>query len=651
MIDKEPALSRPFRERRKLLGEVVNPIPGFASLAEYKDVNFSLSSSYGILKKEFALVAAQRWEGLILRGLDEAYFAVLQTDADRHSCRLIKFKKEYIPGLGDTADFAIIGARYDSRDAVSLSNIHNLSWTSFFVGCAERSTTSVKGDTTFRVVDVLNKENINAQLLQDLNQFGQFQECNVDSDDCPFEIRSDQVQLPKIQSLFRKPFVVEMVGFGFEKAQGVRYFTLRFPRVLKIHFDRTYEDAVSFDSLQELARLARSVPSDNLSQEAVDWAAKLDAVDGKRGYIRDHSQPPSITSTEADLSAPSQQSLALNSSMPLGPLLSNASPAVGDSSLSSLELKRKSTSLESNSGPKKLKSSKTDIPTIEILSDCTQTSLVIGSFSSRRRGSSQCLANVTNCSPIRDMQHGSGKKLNSQNERLSASKSPLAGDSSAIKTSKSTQSLARPTSQSVALPSKKRVGPVFSRVPILLSSSLTGKRINHIRSILPPSKSIPPPTFTSRWLHSLKNATNPPHTRHYHGVVLVDSGASHATQVASEITQIGNSLVELQQVRKLPNMGMVIFLHWKALKFDLDALPDGKPLAERWRRFAPRMFAGCLKWGYGAPEFSTLMGLKSHGDPVAGGRVDLGSSTEIAHDISVSWDWEDVLPLLEADAT
>jgi DNA ligase 4 len=68
---------------------------------------------------------------------------------------------------------------------------------------------------------------------------------------------------------------VELVGAGFDKLANARYFTLRFPRVLKIHQDRTFKDTVSFDELQELARQSMEVPGDSKGGEEIYWFEKL----------------------------------------------------------------------------------------------------------------------------------------------------------------------------------------------------------------------------------------------------------------------------------------------------------------------------------------------------------------------------------------
>jgi hypothetical protein len=45
----------------------------------------------------------------VLKGCDDPYFSLNSTKA------FIKLKKDYIAGLGDTADFAIVGVHYPSN--------------------------------------------------------------------------------------------------------------------------------------------------------------------------------------------------------------------------------------------------------------------------------------------------------------------------------------------------------------------------------------------------------------------------------------------------------------------------------------------------------------------------------------------------------
>ena len=67
--------------------------------------------------------------------------------------------------------------------------------------------------------------------------------------------------------LFKRPFSVELMGAGFDKPANARYFALRFPRVLKIHNDRSFKETVSFEELQEIASRYRAEPEKSEREE------------------------------------------------------------------------------------------------------------------------------------------------------------------------------------------------------------------------------------------------------------------------------------------------------------------------------------------------------------------------------------------------
>jgi hypothetical protein len=54
--------------------------------------------------------------------------------------------------------------------------------------------------------------------------------------------------------LFWSPVVVEVIGAGFDRPSDEDFFSLRFPRIKKIHEDRLAQDAVNFSEYQCLAR-------------------------------------------------------------------------------------------------------------------------------------------------------------------------------------------------------------------------------------------------------------------------------------------------------------------------------------------------------------------------------------------------------------
>ena len=47
--------------------------------------------------------------------------------------------------------------------------------------------------------------------------------------------------------------VVEVIGAGFDRPSNGNFLSLRFPRIVKVHEDRSIQDALDFDEYQRLA--------------------------------------------------------------------------------------------------------------------------------------------------------------------------------------------------------------------------------------------------------------------------------------------------------------------------------------------------------------------------------------------------------------
>ncbi|KAL3477697.1 hypothetical protein BJX99DRAFT_269752 [Aspergillus californicus] len=296
LLDDDICLRKPHRERRLLLKDIIHIIPGLAEIAEQRVIDFSQSDGQSRLETFFYMGIAERWEGLILKGCEDPYFPILINPDDNCFGRWIKLKKDYIPGLGDTIDLALIGAAYNSRDASSLGLVKKESWTHFFVGCLmnQNDVLHSNADPKFRVVDVIDHHCMSQPTMQILNKFGKYGARSPDPDQR--DIEYGRSNLPRMDVVFKIPFIVEMLGSGFEKPSGARYYTLRFPRILKVHPDRSLEDAASFQELQSLAEAAVSVPSADLAEEEAEWANRVKSSTSMRGYIPDDSQSSSIVS-------------------------------------------------------------------------------------------------------------------------------------------------------------------------------------------------------------------------------------------------------------------------------------------------------------------------------------------------------------------
>ncbi|KAL4894812.1 hypothetical protein BDV59DRAFT_212097 [Aspergillus ambiguus] len=297
LLDDDICLKKPHRLRRLLLKDIITSIDGRAEIAQQWVLDFARHDAHTRLESIFTRGITERWEGFVLKGCEDPYFAVSAGDNMETGGGWIKLKKDYIPGLGDTVDLPIIGGTYKARDALAMNPSKKLSWTHFFIGCLTNKESVLQSGAVprFRVVDVIDQHCMSVKHMQILNKIGEFYACRLDSEH-GFIIDNVRTNLPAMDTVFKTPFVVEMLGAGFEKPSGARFFALRFPRIVKIHSDRSFEDAASFQELQRIAEDARAVPVEALTEGRSAWARRLDLA-GASLYKPDRSQSVQTTTT------------------------------------------------------------------------------------------------------------------------------------------------------------------------------------------------------------------------------------------------------------------------------------------------------------------------------------------------------------------
>lgn len=693
LVDDDVCLYKPYTERRRTLSKVVSTIDGLGGLAEQRNVNFSLSNGREELRDTFAMAVAQRWEGIVLKSCDDPYFALVQRTLDNYSGHWIKFKKEYISGLGDTADFALIGARYDARDAASLQGVKPLLWTSFFVGCLDNSQGAGHSSTSvFRVVDTINRHNMHVQHIQHLNQHGQFYAHDVDSENLPFTVRTQLLHFPKMDVVFGKPFAVEMSGCGFERPPNGRYFTLRFPRMLKIHTDRTFEDATSFDELQRLAESARSVPVDHLSQEAAVWAARLDPNEKSSEYIVDNSETSSTSSTSSTSTQCSQSNASERifgsggieaTNYGLRDHSSYCHPAQSDTG------KRESVMHNPTEPAKKRKSSFQHSPIIQVLQDpadpTTATNIppineisdhcLIGfsnipiSRSQEKHASpgaeslSSCVSHKPNSrSAPPDVENVENSTNRSRTCSLSSTQRNCLSSLSATGNSRPHHRVEQPlinTPHGESAEKKTHWSRFPSDVPFLLSNQISRKKQPGIQQYLFKSN-LRCTTSIAEFLYLIDTApstSHPSSSPHYrlppicrHGIVLVNSNNPQEDNVASEIARTGNTLMSFHRRGELSASGKIMFLHWKSLRHRIlmrnGSIDDEKKSLEQWKQVGESAFAGCLKWGHDVVLPSKRRRRRlSCGDETASEDDNDSDKSRAGFGVAASWDWRESLSL------
>lgn len=292
LLDDESLLGVRHSERFKLLERLVHCTKGQAELVSRELIDFDRSTAASNLRNVFAKVIRSRGEGLVLKP-DDPYFTFTERARPFASC-CIKLKKEYIGHFGDVGDFAVVGAGFDPGKATTL-RIPNLQWTHFFIACLNNKQ-EVKRWNSVPDFTVVNVVEINESLLKTLMNFGNPMPVPIEAN-----TRTKLYVAPGVSSgtrlsvAFTNPPVFDMRCFSFDKTGNTGFWSLRFPSVTRIHFDRDYTDAISFHELQDLAEEAVTVPQLEDSQETLRWIALLENADPRGIPVDATSQQTTTT--------------------------------------------------------------------------------------------------------------------------------------------------------------------------------------------------------------------------------------------------------------------------------------------------------------------------------------------------------------------
>jgi DNA ligase-4 len=111
-----------YSQRREILESLIQPIPGAALLSERVPIVLRPTQNgeqaSRTLEKIFRDIIGNCKEGIVLKADESRY----------HDFKMpwVKLKKDYIPGYGDTLDFAAVGAGWDKARARELKGCNVL---------------------------------------------------------------------------------------------------------------------------------------------------------------------------------------------------------------------------------------------------------------------------------------------------------------------------------------------------------------------------------------------------------------------------------------------------------------------------------------------------------------------------------------------
>lgn len=312
VLDDKRIMRSGLQTRRDVLRRLVQKIPGRAIRSEWTLIDFGNDDGIVNLKQKFAESLAHRQEGLVLKPLHAPYFLLVSNIGHRNPGYFIKMKKDYLADMGgerDLGDFAVIGASFDAQLAPK-SSIKPLHWTHFYLGClvTRREGLTSASKNIFKVVGSVSVDKcIPKADAKWLNENGRLHEVPIQKTAASsgFSIVQTRGYGPRMTVAFKKPFVVEILGGGYEKLQNESFEMLRHPRVIKIHHDRTWEDAVTMADLERMAAEKWEVPdADKLDQHAKDVAVLVTRYRNKMCHVSQERSQMTTTQETSQQTSP-----------------------------------------------------------------------------------------------------------------------------------------------------------------------------------------------------------------------------------------------------------------------------------------------------------------------------------------------------------
>jgi DNA ligase-4 len=110
LLDDIVYIRKSYDRRRRLFESLIYCISNRIDIRNREIIDFSSFNISELLSEVFTRVIIRRWEEFILKNYDNLYFLFKEIKS------FIKLKKDYIPDLGNTINFAAIEKYRDAKD-------------------------------------------------------------------------------------------------------------------------------------------------------------------------------------------------------------------------------------------------------------------------------------------------------------------------------------------------------------------------------------------------------------------------------------------------------------------------------------------------------------------------------------------------------
>ncbi|KAH7100306.1 hypothetical protein BKA62DRAFT_800909 [Auriculariales sp. MPI-PUGE-AT-0066] len=249
MVDGISALDDPYNERRRRMESVLTLRSGYSMLAERIQLDMESSNAADQVQAVFIRRCSEYEEGLIFKASDGMY--------NDPSSPWVKLKKDYIPGLGDCIDLVIVGASWD-KDRGRILGVGPRTYTTLWLACLNNSETETGVTVLFTSSYGLDRKNL--EMLNFIIGAQEPVEWNKAKPEASISLVKYSIEFacgaPRPDVLLGTPILAEVVGAGFTKARGSKYYELRFPRITKFHrqSERPWTAATYLDEYNDIAR-------------------------------------------------------------------------------------------------------------------------------------------------------------------------------------------------------------------------------------------------------------------------------------------------------------------------------------------------------------------------------------------------------------